>query len=111
MHRLTAKTLPVLMRRPETSVVLFGDPVGVAMMEQAQEFAHCWYARQGEAAFGYADAIECADALADLRIRRLPTTLVLNGGEIVARLEGVCSSMRIGRQIDAAGVMIDRLAG
>lgn len=102
MQRLNTATLSDFVGEPGVSAVMFGAPHGEATMDQAVQFAEAWLDRHNEASFGYIDAFENVAAARTYAVRVLPSTMIISDGEIIAWIEGRCSSIRIGQAIAGA---------
>jgi hypothetical protein len=102
MQRLNTATLSDFVSERGVGAVMFGAPHGEATMDQAVQFAEAWLECHDEASFGYIDAFENVTAARTYAVRVLPTTMIVSNGEIVAWIEGRCSSIRIAQAI--AGV-------
>lgn len=102
MQRLNIATLSDFLSEHGVSAVMFGAPNGEATMDQAVQFAESWLECHDEASFGYIDAFENVAAARTYAVRVLPTTMIVNDGEIVAWIEGRCSSIRIAQAIASA---------
>lgn len=102
MQRLNSATLKALCSEPGVNVVMFGAPHGEATIDQAIQFAEAWLECHGDATFGYMDTFENVAAARSHAVRVLPTTMIVNDGEIVAWIEGRCSSTRITQTIGGA---------
>lgn len=102
MQRLNTATLSDFVGEPGVSAVMFGAPHGEATMDQATQFAEAWLDRHDEASFGYIDAFANVAAARAYAVRVLPTTIIVSDGEIVAWIEGRCSSTRIAQAIAGA---------
>jgi hypothetical protein len=94
VRRLSAKIFDRFVTESDVAAVLFVAPCGEASMAQAIDFAAAW-ADHPHARFGYVDAFQDVSLARVLEIRRLPTILVLRGGEEVSRLEGRQSALSI----------------
>ena len=101
MQRLNEATLGGFLRERGVSAVMFGAPRGEATMIQAVEFADAWLDCHNDAGFGYVDAFDNVAAARDYGVRVLPTTVVFDGGEIVAWIEGRHASGSIVQAIRA----------
>jgi Hydrogenase-1 expression protein HyaE len=102
MQRLNTATLSDFLSEPGVSAVMFGAPNGEATMDQAVQFAEAWLECHDEASFGYIDAFENVAAARTYAVRVLPTTMIVRDGDIVAWIEGRCSSIRIAQSIAGA---------
>lgn len=102
MQRLNTATLNVFLSEPGVRAVMFGAPHGEATMDQAIQFAEAWLECNDEASFGYVDAFENIAAAGSYSVRVLPTTMIVHNGEIVAWIEGRCSSIRVAQAIAGA---------
>lgn len=89
MKRLNTRTLEAFLHDDRPAVLLVGDTEGRATMAQAVEFALLWAECGAAVRFAYIDAAESPAAAHQLRIRSLPTTLVLQDGLERVRFEGV----------------------
>lgn len=95
MQRVSPENVSDLLTQDARTVLLFGAPHGESVMAQAVVFAEAWVEHRAEAAFGYVDAAEHVALARSFGVRVLPTTLVLDRSEIVARFEGRCSGAAI----------------
>lgn len=95
MKKLTNDTLPAFAAQTQPVLILFGSPEGETTMHQALEFAESWADHAGEAAYGYVDAFENIAAAHTYGVRMLPTTLLIENGEVTRRFEGVHSSAHL----------------
>jgi thioredoxin-like negative regulator of GroEL len=95
MKRVTPEMLSDMLDDNAKTVLLFGAPTGEPTMAQASDFADAWTDHHDRAAFGYVDAFAHVSLARAFGIRVLPTTLVMDGHDVVARLEGRCSAARI----------------
>lgn len=102
MQRLNTATLSDFLSEPGVSAVMFGAPNGEATMDQAVQFAEAWLECHDEASFGYIDAFENVAPARTYAVRVLPTTMIVSDGELVAWIEGRCSSIRIAQAIAGA---------
>lgn len=97
MQRLSNHTLQSFINERGACAVMFGASEGT--MAQAVEFAEAWLEAHDEATFGYIDAFENVAAARAYAVRVLPTTMIARDGEIIAWIEGRCSSTRIAQAI------------
>jgi hypothetical protein len=102
MQRLNTATLNDFLSEPGVTAIMFGAPHGEATMDQAAQFAEAWLERHDDANFGYVDAFENVAAARTYAVRILPTTMIVNDGEVVAWIEGRCSSIRVAQAIVCA---------
>lgn len=102
MQRLNTATLNAFLSEPGVSATMFGAPQGEATLDQAVQFAEAWLECHDEASFGYVDAFANVAAARSYAVRVLPTTMIVSDGEIVAWIEGRCSSIRIAQAIASA---------
>lgn len=102
MQRLNTDTLNDFLSEPGVSAVMFGAPQGEATMDQAVQHAETWLECHDEANFGYVDAFRNVAAARSYSVRVLPTTMIVRDGEIIAWIEGRCSSIRIAQAIRGA---------
>ncbi len=102
MQRLNTATLSDFVSERGVGAVMFGAPNGEATCDQAVQFAEAWLDRHDVASFGYVDAFENVAAARTHAVRVLPTTMIVSDGEIVAWIEGRCSSIRIIQAIAGA---------
>lgn len=102
MQRLNTATLNNFLSEPGVSAVMFGAPHGEATLDQAVQFAETWLECRDEANFGYIDAFENVATARMYAVRVLPTTMIVSDGEIVAWIEGRCSSIRVTQAIAGA---------
>jgi hypothetical protein len=103
MQRLNDATLSDFLSEPGVSAVLFGAPDSESTMAQALEFADAWLECHDEAAFGYVDVFRNVTAARTYGVRVLPTTMIVRGGEVIAWIEGRCSSIRTAQAVRSAG--------
>jgi hypothetical protein len=103
MQRLNNSTLQSFVSERGVSAVLFGAPNGEATMHQAIDFADAWLDCHDDASFGYIDAFDNVAAARAYAVRVLPTTMIARDGEIIAWLEGRCSSIRVAQAVQSAG--------
>ncbi|WP_395647708.1 thioredoxin domain-containing protein [Terricaulis sp.] len=102
MQRLNTRTLAEFISEPGVAAVMFGAPHGEATMDQAVQFAEAWLECHDAANFGYVDAFESVAAARAYAVRVLPTTMIVNDGEVVAWIEGPHSSIRIAQAVKNA---------
>lgn len=102
MQRLNTATLNDFLSEPGVSAIMFGAPHGEATMDQAVQFAEAWLECHDDANFGYVSAFENVAAARAYSVRVLPTTMITSDGEVVAWIEGRCSSIRIAQAIASA---------
>jgi hypothetical protein len=102
MQRLNTASLNDFLSEPGVSAVMFGATRGEATMDQATEFAEAWLECHDEANFGYVDAFANVAAARSYAVRVLPTTMIVRDGEIIAWIEGRCSSIRVSQAIRGA---------
>lgn len=110
MKKVTDNTLPQFLAQSDIAVLMVGAPSGQATMDQACELTRAWLDHRDAAAFGYLDAFEEPATTRGLAIRLVPTTLVIAGGDVVARLEGAASAARIASAILGARIPSARAA-
>lgn len=103
MQRLNNHTLSDFVSEPGVVAIMFGAPHGEATMDQAVQFAEAWLECHDNASFGYVDAFDNVAAARSYSVRVLPTTMIVNNGEVVAWIEGRHSSVRIAQAIKTAG--------
>lgn len=99
MQRLSNTTLQSFITERGVSAVMFGAPTGESTMAQAIDFADAWLEAHDDASFGYIDAFDNVAAARAYAVRVLPTTMIARDGEIIAWIEGRCSSTRIAQAI------------
>lgn len=102
MQRLNNTTLDNFLNQPGVNAVMFGAPRGEATTDQAVQFADAWLECHDDADFGYIDAFANVSSARDYAVRVLPTTMIAANGEVIAWIEGRCSSTRIEQAIRAA---------
>ena len=102
MQRLNSTSVQRFVSEADLAVVMFGSPESETTMVQAIEFALTWADNSDAAQFGYVDAFENIAAARAYNIRLLPTTLIMRNGEVLAKLEGRQSSLRMETALRAA---------
>lgn len=105
MKRVNPETLSSVLAGAAKTVLLFGAPTGDRTMAQASVFAELWIAHRDSVAFAYVDAFDHVKLARAYKIGRLPTTLVLEGDQIVARFDGFCPPTRIEAALNGTAPM------
>lgn len=101
MQRVTSENLSGVLSSASRAVLLFGAPSGAPTMAQAVAFADAWVDLHDSATFGHVDAVADVSLARRFGLRLLPTTVIVENGDIVSRFEGHCSARQIATALAA----------